>query len=212
MGYGNGPSNQVGGYVPPPPVAAPASAPVRYMPISREVPDADSTRLQPVDERVEQARKVQQLLAALKQPQTGAAPSTPPASGPPPPQPSYSSLPSLPHPPANSNGFYPPPPPNVQRPPFPGSLPPPPANANLYGSMPPSSTPQPGQGQSSMGSLPPNILALLQQSQTQPQGAPGLYNNMPPQHLNPSSTSNIPPNPQPNYNQLMAYLSQASTK
>lgn len=193
--------------------------------IIRDEPGADLALLQPVDDRVEQARKVQQvnqsthlrtslqlnsisfkLLAALKQPQNGAPPATPPSSGPPPLPGGYPGLPSVPQPPANSNGFYPPPPSNVQRPPFPGSLPPPPANANPYSSMSPS-TPQPGQGQPSMGNLPPNLLALLQQSQAHPQAAPGMYNNMPPQQtINPSSASNVPPNPQPGYNQLMAYL------
>jgi len=191
MEYGNGPGNPVGGYGPPPPAPAPVAP--------------------PVDERVEQARKVQQLLAALKQPQNGSTPVTPPTSAPP--SGGYPGIPSLPQPAGNSNSFYPPPPSNVQRPPFPGSLPPHPANVNPYSSVPPSSsTPQPGQGQPSIGNLPPNILALLQQSQAQPQAASGLYNNLPQQPLNPPpSASNIPQNTQPNYNQLMAYLqSQAS--
>lgn len=112
-------------------------------------------------------------------------------------------MPSLPQPSANTNGFYPPP---LQRPPFPGSLPPSAANTNPYGSIPPS-TPQPSQGQPSLANLPPNILALLQQSQAQPQAqqpAPGY--NMPPQQLMTAPSAPLASTQQPNYNQLMAFL------
>jgi hypothetical protein len=66
MGYGNGPSNPGGGYgLPPPSAPAPAPAPVRDTPIFQDLLSANHTRLQPVDERVEQARKVQQVNQSL---------------------------------------------------------------------------------------------------------------------------------------------------
>lgn len=107
-------------------------------------------------------------------------------------------MPPAPQPPTSSNGFYPPPPPALQqRPPFPGTLPPAPVNGNLYGSVPPaSSTPQQAPGPGSVPNLPPNILALLQQSQASPP-ATAQY-GMPPQ--------SAPPGPQIRYAELMTYL------
>lgn len=176
-----------------------------------------------MDERLEQARKVQQvtgcrnmerlprwshcfcvfqLLAALKQPQNGAAPSTGQPSIPPPPT---GGMPNMPPGPPQPNPYYPPPPPSAMQPrlPYPGSVPP-----NPYGSMPPPSTPQPGQpSAATLAGLPPNILALLQQQQQQgaqvPQqqhGAP-QYGMPPPQMMPPANGAG-----QPGYQQLMAYL------
>jgi len=141
-----------------------------------------------------------QLLAALKQPQNGAAPPVGPAV--PAPPPSAGGLPgmsSLQQPPPNPNPYYAHPSSSaLQQPPFAGSVPPP----NPYSSMPQSSTPQPAQ------SLPPNLLALLQsaqQQQAQPQlqpPGPTPY-GIPPQQMN-TPPSNTNPNAQ--YQQLMAYL------
>ncbi|KAF7970868.1 hypothetical protein HWV62_22684 [Athelia sp. TMB] len=149
---------------------------------------------QPVDQRVEQARKVQQLLAALKQPQTSGSPAPPVAA---PPANAYP--PNAPSAPPATNGYYPPPPGPQQRPPFPGSLPP--TNTNSYPNMPASSTaPLPAQAQASLASLPPNILALLQQSQAQPQ--PPVAAQYPGQVPPPAAAGA----PAANYNQLMAFL------
>ncbi|KAJ3505641.1 hypothetical protein NLJ89_g7313 [Agrocybe chaxingu] len=158
----------------------------------------DMECLRPVDDRLEQARRVQQLLAALKQPATGGASAQPgipptPAGQPPP------------------NPYYPPPPPAAgpyaaaPTNPYTG-MPPPMASAQSIGAQPAANP--------SLAGLPPNILALVQSAQQQqrPPGAPGQPFGMPPPHL-----MNAPPpgalgatappgagNPQ--YQQLMAYL------
>ncbi|KAG2118156.1 uncharacterized protein F5147DRAFT_742805 [Suillus discolor] len=167
-------------------------------------------------DRLEQARKVQQLLAALKQPQNGTAPSPTMQQGPPAPAPPPSSL-GMPPPPPHQNSYYAPPP--VQQPaaPYP---PPPGPSANPYAQMPSQTpTPQPGQMHTGIPSLPPNILALLQQSQgqqgqgTAPQQMQSQYGMPPPppqSMMSPPPMSSMPPGaPQPgtpNYQQLMAIL------
>jgi hypothetical protein len=167
-------------------------------------------------DRLEQARKVQQLLAALKQPQNGAAQSPTMQQGPPAPGPPPNSL-GMPPPPPHQNPYYAPPP--VQQPaaPYP---PPPGPNTNPYAQMPSQTpTPQPGQMHTGMPGLPPNILALLQQSQgqqgqgTAPQQMQTQYGMPPPppqSMIAPPPMSSMPPGaPQPgtpNYQQLMAIL------
>ncbi|KAA1471415.1 hypothetical protein DENSPDRAFT_837405 [Dentipellis sp. KUC8613] len=184
----------------------------------------------PVDERLDQARKVQQLLAALKQPQGGA-----PAA------------PTQPQPPALASGVPPPSAPNpnpyygappvTQQPslPYQASMPPP----DPRGYVPPQPQPQqPAPPPPSSGvNLPPNIMALLQnvQSQQVPSSAPppqmppqGQYGMPPPGQggMMPSMPSmggppppppggmQMPPNMNPgDYQQLMSYLqSQAAVK
>ncbi|KAL1951220.1 hypothetical protein VTO73DRAFT_369 [Trametes versicolor] len=177
-------------------------------------------------ERLEQAKKVQQLLAALKQPQAAAAPPTPtPAAPPAPPaMPQMPPAPAAPAPYYNQNGMGMPP-----QPPAYGanhSAAPP---ANPYASM--SSPPQPQQppqsaSAASIPGLPPNILALLQQSsqaQQSPAQTGSLPPPMPPYSMPPASAmigaqqaqqQQSPPMPgmppsaasQPGYAQLMAYL------
>ncbi|KAF8578612.1 hypothetical protein K439DRAFT_1654783 [Ramaria rubella] len=182
----------------------------------------------PPDDRLEQAKKVQQLLAALKQP-AAASPSHPPPIPPPAPQPPRMPMPPPPMPPGAAppmNSFYPPPPPGMQLPPY---MPPPP---NPYPSYPP--PPQQQQQQQAPSSsmspvppaglpagLPPNLLALLQQAQQQaqqgpPPPPPGPQNQhqasppMPynlPQH----QPAQAPPNPplglqNPQYQQLLAFM------
>ncbi|KAG6842403.1 hypothetical protein C0991_007533 [Blastosporella zonata] len=171
----------------------------------------------PSDDRLEQARKVQQLLAALKQP----APSAPPPPGPglPPPGP----MPSMPpppmqQPPTGPGSYYGQPPNPAAMPSYPpyGALPPPPK---------PTSTPPAAGGAPSaatLSSLPPNILALLQsaqQAQARAQqggplsappapGPPGQYGSMMMQPLNGlASTPPAPPGGQAQqYQQLMSFL------
>lgn len=169
-------------------------------------------------DRLEQARKVQQLLAALKQPQNGAAQSPTMQQGPPAPGPPPNSL-GMPPPPPHQNSYYAPPP--VQQPTAPYPPPPGPGpNANPYAQMPSQTpTPQPGQMHAGMPGLPPNILALLQQSQgqqgqgTAPQQMQTQYGMPPPppqSMIAPPPMSSMPPGaPQPgtpNYQQLMAIL------
>ncbi|KAG2756300.1 hypothetical protein P692DRAFT_201836289 [Suillus brevipes Sb2] len=169
-------------------------------------------------DRLEQARKVQQLLAALKQPQNGAAQSPTMQQGPPAPGPPPNSL-GMPPPPPHQNSYYAPPP--VQQPAAPYPPPPGPGpNANPYAQMPSQTpTPQPGQMHAGMPGLPPNILALLQQSQgqqgqgTAPQQMQTQYGMPPPppqSMIAPPPMSSMPPGaPQPgtpNYQQLMAIL------
>ena len=166
------------------------------------------------EDRLEQARKVQQLLAALKQPQNGTAP--PPALGAQPGPPPQSNL-GMPPPPQNPNPYYPPP--SLQQPAAPYQ-PPPGPSANPYAQMSSqTSTPQPAQMHAGMSSIPSNILALLQQSQgqqshgTAPQQMPPHY-GMPPappqSMMSPPPMSSMPPGaPQPgtqSYQQLMAIL------
>ncbi|KAF9507976.1 hypothetical protein BS47DRAFT_1332981 [Hydnum rufescens UP504] len=113
----------------------------------------------PVDDRLEQARKVQQLLAALKNPQESAAPA------PGPPRTSFNSS-STPSNPAFSNPPPPPPGPpgwstgQTHFPP-PGGLPP----ASAYNPQVAPSPPAPQQPAPSLAGLPPAVLALLQQHQ-----------------------------------------------
>ncbi|EPQ60124.1 hypothetical protein GLOTRDRAFT_112872 [Gloeophyllum trabeum ATCC 11539] len=185
----------------------------------------------PVDERLEQARKVQQLLAALKQPQGGAPPSAPPqASAPPVPPPGIPNMPPMP--PGPPNHFFPPPSALQQQPhpPYPGSLPPPSAHTGSYPPpMPPqNSTPQPPPpgppGMPSLASLPPNILALIQQAQGQQQNqqppqqtaTPPMpqYGMPPPQQMSPPPPPmpGVSPANQPGYQQLMAYLQSQTGK
>ncbi|KAL4070508.1 hypothetical protein J3A83DRAFT_4243754 [Scleroderma citrinum] len=175
-------------------------------------PSAPVTQSGGVDDRLEQARQVQQLLAALKQPQSGGAPLPPsqPASAPVPPTLGMSAVPPA------SNPYYPPPPSSMQPvPPYPL----PSTTSNPYATITSQITaPQPSQTPS-MAGLPPNILALLQQTQTQqpllssqPPSVPQY--GMPPQPtqqmMSPPPMSSMPPGaPQPGnpgYQQLMAFL------
>lgn len=144
----------------------------------------DTVTQGPPDDRLDQARKVQQLLAALKQPQGGPpGAATPPTMhpGPPPIQPNAP--------------YYSQPPPGGM-PPYPGSMPPP----STYAGVPP--TPPPGSTGAGANGLPPNIMALLQQAQSRPPGAPGAG----------ALPYGMPPGPPPNgvppaqYQQLMSYL------
>ncbi|EIM88137.1 uncharacterized protein STEHIDRAFT_130101 [Stereum hirsutum FP-91666 SS1] len=171
-GYGGG-----DGYGPPPGPGGPYGGPPPMAP-------------PPVDERLDQARKVQQLLAALKQPQGG--PGGPPSSGPPhggPPGPGYYSTPP------NSAGPGGMPPYGSGPPPVPGGYP-----SMLPGpGHPPSNgaTPLPGGPPNSqaLSGLPPNLLALLQNAQAaQHPGSsgPSHAQGMPPP---PSSMGGGPPGP-----------------
>ncbi|KAH7886218.1 hypothetical protein F5I97DRAFT_1233147 [Phlebopus sp. FC_14] len=169
-----------------------------------------------VDERLEQARKVQQLLAALKQPQNGTAP--PPLPSQPAPGavvPPPVGMPPMAQPPPSAPSYYPPPPSMQPPPPYPLM---PASGQNPYAAMPPQpSTPQP-QGHPGMAGIPPNILTLLQQSQSQPpmpsQHQPAPQYGMPPpppqQMMSPPPMSSLPPGaPQPGnpaYQQLMSFL------
>ncbi|KAF9469696.1 hypothetical protein BDZ94DRAFT_1243047 [Collybia nuda] len=194
-GYGgSGPSGYNNG---PPPLSGYGGPP----------PPQSSIPAGPPDDRLEQARKVQQLLAALKQPPIGGAPPPPVPSAPGLPRPG--GMPPMPPPPPNSNPYYSQPP-NPPMPPYPGPVPP----VNPYSNIPPppqSSTPQPPgpSPPASLAGLPPNILALLQSAQQQrpTQPPPGPY-GMPP---GPPPMMNTPPpgaNPANNaqYQQLMSYL------
>ncbi|KAI0756521.1 hypothetical protein C8Q80DRAFT_1129098 [Daedaleopsis nitida] len=163
-------------------------------------------------ERLEQAKKVQQLLAALKQPQGGPAPAGPPP--PPPSAPTTAHPPQVPPPQSNVNSYYGQPPmPPAQVPsyvPAPPSAPP----SNPYAPMPPqpsTSTPVQG-GPATLAGLPPNILALLQQS-GQAQPAQNGVPPMPPYSMPPASAlmrhqQPPPSNPQPDYQQYMSYMNQ----
>ncbi|KAJ7116789.1 hypothetical protein C8R43DRAFT_1112873 [Mycena crocata] len=169
MGHMVGPAP--GNYGPPPPAPPP---------VQNQVPD----------ERLEQARKVQALLAALKPAEGGGAPPT----GPPPIPPSPMQM--------QQPGYYPPPP-AMQQPPY--QVPP-----NPYGAMSPSAAPpQPGPPMNpALNGLPPHLLALLQSAQQQqrPPGPPGAYGmpGMPPQMMN-----TPPPGGNPEqYQQLLYHLSQ----
>ncbi|TFK94984.1 hypothetical protein K466DRAFT_579486 [Polyporus arcularius HHB13444] len=164
-------------------------------------------------ERLEQAKKVQQLLAALKQPQ-GGAPAPAPAQAAPPPVPPAPAQ-RMPLPPANANPYYSQPPPMqpAQVPPY--SAPAPPLH-HAYPGVPPQAS-APNAAPAPLAGLPPNILALLQQGAQaqQPQAAPPMppY-SMPPasamigaqQSAGPGAAHGAPG--QPGYQQLMAYLSQ----
>ena len=167
---------------------------------------------QVTDDRLEQARKVQQvcnlpdmcsrpnaltqLLAALKQPQSGPPPisaaapvPTPPAPMPPPGgAPGIPGIPPMPPPSGyySQHGTAP-----LQAPPFPPN--------NPYGAMPP--LPPPGAQSNQASGLPPNILTLLQSVQRQPPVTPQY--GVPPQVMNspPPATGGST-----QYQQLMSYL------
>jgi transcription initiation factor TFIID subunit 15 len=190
----SGPSAGYGG-LPPPPSGGPSGygAPPAPPPQSAE------------NDRLEQARKVQQLLAALKQPQNPpAAPGTPGPSVPPPPA-MQGYPPNMPPPPAAGQpSYYPPAPAGYQ-----GGQPaaPPPGGPVSY-PAPPIASPPPGVAvpgpPANMGgvTLPPNITALLQQMGG-PQGQQPPYGAAPP------PAGGAPPNmSQPGFQQLMSYLSQ----
>ncbi|KAK7465271.1 hypothetical protein VKT23_005250 [Stygiomarasmius scandens] len=180
----------------------PPSGPPSYS----QPPPAAPSNVGAPDDRLEQARKVQQLLAALKQPQAGATtPTVPPAA----PAPAMTGMPPS-MPPPGGQPYYPP---------AAAPYPPPP---NPYGApMPPpqSSAPAGQQGAppaSALNGLPPNILALLQSAQQQQQPAgtpPGMpsYGVPPP----PPMMTTPPPGaagaapPAPNYQQLMSFLQSA---
>ncbi|TFY55623.1 hypothetical protein EVJ58_g8129 [Rhodofomes roseus] len=159
-------------------------------------------------ERLEQAKKVQQLLAALKQP--GATPGAPGNGGAPPP-PGMPPMP--PQAPPGGNHYYAAPP---SMPPFPPNAPPPASAPNGYPGMnQQASTPQPPPA--GLAGLAPNLLALLQQNsqgqqrlQQQQQQPPPMPYGMPQQQMMqptpPPGMPQMPPNTQPNYQQLMAYL------
>ncbi|KAJ7508675.1 hypothetical protein B0H11DRAFT_2153090 [Mycena galericulata] len=176
-GPGPGPAN----YGPPPPMPPP---------VSQNTPD----------DRLEQARKVQALLAALKPPEGGA----PPPSGPP----------------------IAPPPMQMQQPPYYGAPPPgtmpqqqpsyaqPPPGANPYGMT----SPPPGQPpmNPALNGIPPHLLALLQSAQQQqqipPQGPGAPPYGMPPggPGMPGPPMMNTPPPPQngnpAQYQQLLYHL------
>ncbi|KAF7337601.1 RNA-binding domain-containing protein [Mycena sanguinolenta] len=205
-GYGGGMNGgPPGNYGPPPPAPPPVSSNVLPL-FSALYYDADSSLQQPTDERLEQARKVQALLAALKPPAEGGAP---PAVGPQPVAPPPMQM----QPPYGAYG----PPPGAM-PPQPYGGPPP----NPYAMPPPPPQPQPGpppaQNPAGMQTLPPHILALLQQAQQQQQQQqqqppPGPYNmpGVPPVGMPPPQMINTPPpnaNPQ-QYQQLMYLRNQA---
>ncbi|KAI6154016.1 hypothetical protein BKA82DRAFT_4096529 [Pisolithus tinctorius] len=174
---------------------------------SQPAPSTPVTQTGGMDDRLEQARQVQQLLAALKQPQNGGAPPVPPQQAPAPVQPSLG-MPTVPP------SYYPPPPSSMQQP-VPPYPPMPVTASNPYATMQNQITPQPGQTPNIAG-LPANILALLQQTQTQqpPQQPPApQYGMQPPpaqQLMSPPPMSSLPPGaPQPGnpgYQQLMAFL------
>lgn len=174
---------------------------------SQPAPSTPVTQTGGMDDRLEQARQVQQLLAALKQPQNGGAPPVPPQQAPAPVQSSLG-MPTVPP------SYYPPPPSSMQQP-VPPYPPMPVTASNPYATMQNQITPQPGQTPNIAG-LPANILALLQQTQTQqpPQQPPApQYGMQPPptqQLMSPPPMSSLPPGaPQPGnpgYQQLMAFL------
>lgn len=190
--YGNTP----GGYgMPPQGISQPPPPP----------PVQPAAAAAPVDDRLEQARKVQQLLAALKQPQTGPTPTSGTSAQLPPP----SSVP-MPAPP-NSTPYYSQPPPSAL------TYPP----SSSYGGVhqqPPPTVPQSGQAHSNpaLNGLPPNILALLQATQQQQQQQPlsgPQYGGMPPAQMDtlPSLGPGSTPANAAQYQQLMSYLhTQAS--
>jgi hypothetical protein len=151
-------------------------------------------------------------LAALKQPQAGLGSPGQATAGPLSTQ--MTSLPpTLPNP-----GYYPPPLPGAMQPqqPYPG-IPqgPPMTSANPYNSLPPPSAagnaPPSGPG-GPPPSIPPNILALLQQTAPmqaqqpqQPLPPPTNQYGLPPPSMMGGNMNPSPPT-QPGYQQLMAYL------
>ncbi|TCD65469.1 hypothetical protein EIP91_002587 [Steccherinum ochraceum] len=199
-----GPSGYNGG--PPPPFrgggydAPPANIPPPPLPPAQ------------AEDRLSQAKQVQQLLAALKQP--GA-----PAAGSPPPPAVMQSPPAQ-----NAAAAYYPPPPGM-RPPFPGTVPPLPAPPAGAPGAPPGYPPMPSQPAAPPGgtatpptnafpNIPPNVLALLQgsgtptqQQSTNTSTSVPTY-NMPPPVPAPSvpGVSAGSPLPAGGYGDLMAYL------
>ncbi|KAJ7873597.1 hypothetical protein B0H14DRAFT_3131216 [Mycena olivaceomarginata] len=172
-GYNGGSGPGPGNYGAPPPAALQV-APNRAStaPLSTQSTD-----------RLEQARKVQALLVALKPPEGSA----PPAVGPPPVAP----------PPIMQSpyGAYGPPPPVMAEPPY-GSPP------NPYGMPPPPPRPQPGQQPPpNSAGLPPHILTLLQQIQQQhPDNMPGIP---PRKDAIDADDEHSAPNGYPQYQQLL---------
>ncbi|EKM83987.1 hypothetical protein AGABI1DRAFT_96937 [Agaricus bisporus var. burnettii JB137-S8] len=136
----------------PPPMSQPPAPSGANMTYGSQVSYADPG--QP-DDRLEQARKVQQLLAALKQPGGTSAASVPNTTTPP--------IPSMPAP-ASSMPPFPPYPPasTLSQPPYPSSLPP----SSAYTGVPPPTVPQmASQPPPNSAGLPPNIMALLHTAQ-----------------------------------------------
>ncbi|KAI0778670.1 hypothetical protein BD413DRAFT_114435 [Trametes elegans] len=188
-------------------------------------------------ERLEQAKKVQQLLAALKQPGASVTPAPPPAPAPAPPAPAPPAMPQMQPPPTTpAPSYYHQPPMNVspQAPAYganPAAQPP-----NPYALQQQASTPQVSQQQGGpaapMAGLPPNILALLQQGSQaqQPSAQTSAPPPMPPYSMPPASAmigaqqpqqppqqqalpAMSPPNPsQVGYRELMAYLQAQNQK
>ncbi|CAL1694305.1 unnamed protein product [Somion occarium] len=189
------PAGPVGG---PAPYGGAPPPPGSYPPPPAAVP--------PPDERLEQAKQVQQLLAALKQPQAGGVLPTQPAAPPP-------AVPSMP--PQSAQGAYYPPhmQPSYPAPPSaPSAMPPYPPQPMQQSSSSGSQPGGPAPGTPSLAGLPPNILAMLQQtaqSQSQQSTPPPTTQappyNMPPPHV--PGVASMPPSSQ-SYQQLMAYLSQ----
>ncbi|KIL71617.1 hypothetical protein M378DRAFT_182993 [Amanita muscaria Koide BX008] len=154
-----------------------------------------ATDSNPSDDRLEQARKVQQLLAALKQPQVG----PPVAPAPLPPSTSSQSMPPIPPIPMSAGAYYPPPGTSpLHNPPFPPH--------NPYGVMPP--LPPGPQSNQAPPHLSPNILALLQSAQRQTPPTPQY--GVPPPMMNSPPPSQPGSNANPQYQQLMSYLVSAS--
>ncbi|KAH0837926.1 hypothetical protein J3R83DRAFT_6158 [Lanmaoa asiatica] len=179
-------------------------------------PSSGLASSQTSEDRLEQARRVQQLLAALKQPQNGTAPPVPTQPVPGPVPPPALPMPPIAQPPPSATSYYPPPSMQQAAHPYPAI---PSQSTSPYGQMlPQTQTPQPGQAPPGMGTLPPNILALLQQSSSQqpplaPQQSSSPQYGMPPpppQMISPPPMSSLPPGaPQPGgpgYQQLMAFL------
>ncbi|KAJ7103126.1 hypothetical protein B0H15DRAFT_811057 [Mycena belliarum] len=188
-----------GGYGGGPPHPGPGPGPANYGP-PPPAPPPIAPHNQTHEDRVEQARKVQALLAALKPPETGGAPPPPPVA------------------PAAMQIQQPPP--YYQQPPLNAMPQPPyPPQTNPYGAMPPQPGPPTQQGPPPMNpalnGIPPHLLALLQSAQQQQAGGPpppGTYGMPPP----PPGMMNTPPmangNPQQYQQQLLYHLRQAGTK
>ncbi|KAJ7687420.1 hypothetical protein B0H17DRAFT_1070163 [Mycena rosella] len=179
-GYGGPPGHAgPGNYGPPPPAPPPVAQHNTH------------------EDRLEQARKVQALLAALKPPENGGP------AAPPPPAPMQMQQPP----------YYAPPPPAAMPP---GPYPPQHQNPNPYASMPPQPPTQPGQPPLNPGlnGIPPHLLALLQSAQQQqqqqsqqgpPPPPPGAYGMPPPQMMNSPPPPPQNGNPQ-QYQQLLYHL------
>lgn len=137
---------------------------------------------------------MQQLLAALKQPQPGGPSGIPPQTAtppiPPPNMPPFPPYPqAVPH----------------QQPPYPSALPP---SSTFTGGVPPPSIPQiPPAQQVNPAGLPPNIMALLQTAQQrQPTptqyGVPPSLGGLPP----PAAQTAAAGQAGPQFQQLLSYL------